>query len=58
MSQSNSESYDSISMDLESSSSNFQGLKYLPSWPAVNLEFDDIVYSVEDFESKSILIII
>lgn len=27
-------------------------LKYLPHWPAVNIEFQDVVYTVPDFSGK------
>lgn len=31
----------------------YQGLKHLPHWPPVNLEFKDIVFSVNDgFDCK------
>lgn len=34
-----------------------QALKYLPRWPAVNIDFEDVVYTVENgIESKFDLI--
>lgn len=44
---SQSDSYDSISIDGDTNA-NCKGLKHLPRWPPVNLEFDDITFSVED----------
>lgn len=34
-----------------------QGLKYLPHWPPVNIDFEDIIYTVENAtESKYLLL--
>lgn len=30
-----------------------RGLKYLPHWPSVNIEFQDLVYTVPDISGKS-----
>lgn len=29
-----------------------KGLKYLPHWPPVNIEFQDLVYTVPDISGK------
>lgn len=38
-------SYDEITIASEPRS---QGLKYLPHWPPVNIDFEDIIYTVEN----------
>lgn len=54
MSESNS-SYDEIIVE---SNCKEQALKYLPHWPAVNIDFEDVVYTVDHgFDSKYFLII-
>lgn len=34
-----------------------RSLKYLPHWPPVNIEFQDLVYTVPDISGKWIVLI-
>lgn len=47
MSSESNSSYDEIIVESEQSNKG-QALKYLPSWPAVNIDFEDVVYTVEN----------
>lgn len=47
-------SSDEISVDSDHQNHDSRGLKYLPHWPAVNIEFQDLVYTVPDISGKSI----
>jgi hypothetical protein len=44
---SESNSYDEIVVESEQSDRG-QALKYLPRWPAVNIDFEDVIYTVEN----------
>lgn len=44
---SESNSYDEIIVESEQSDKG-QALKYLPRWPAVNIDFEDVIYTVEN----------
>lgn len=46
-------SSDEISVDSDHQNrEGARGLKYLPHWPAVNIEFQDLVYTVPDISGK------
>lgn len=45
-------SSDEISVDSEHQKLEAKGLKYLPEWPSVNIEFQDLVYTVPDISGK------
>lgn len=45
-------SSDEISVDSNHQKHDSRGLKYLPHWPAVNIEFQDLVYTVPDISGK------
>lgn len=47
-------SSDEISVDSDHQKNDSRGLKYLPAWPAVNIEFQDLVYTVPDISGKLI----
>lgn len=50
-------SSDEISVDSDHlRSEGARGLKYLPHWPAVNIDFQDLVYTVPDISGKLTLI--
>lgn len=46
MSLESNSSYDEITVENEQKGRG-QALKYLPHWPAVNIDFEDVVYTVE-----------
>lgn len=46
MSLESNSSYDEIIVESEQSES--QALKYLPHWPAINIDFEDVIYTVEN----------
>lgn len=51
-------SSDEISVDSDQQSHGAaKGLKYLPHWPAVNIEFQDLVYTVPDISGEYFIII-
>lgn len=47
MSSESNSSYDEIIVESEQSGGG-QALKYLPRWPAVNIDFEDVVYTIEN----------
>lgn len=56
MSSESNSSYDEILVESEQKAKG-QALKYLPHWPPVNIDFEDVVYTVENgIESKFYLI--
>lgn len=47
--------YSSDEISVDSDQQRFDGskaLKYLPHWPAVNIEFQDLVYTVPDLNGE------
>lgn len=54
MSSESNSSYDEIIVESEQGVKG-HALKYLPRWPAVNIDFEDVVYTVENgMQSKLI----
>lgn len=45
-------SSDEISVDSDYQKNDSRSLKYLPHWPAVNIEFQDLVYTVPDISGE------
>lgn len=45
-------SSDGISIESDPSKGSNPGLKYVTHWPPVNIEFQDLVYSVPDMQGK------
>lgn len=45
-------SSDEISIESDPSKGSHPGLKYVTHWPPVNIEFQDLVYSVPDIQGK------
>lgn len=53
-------SFDEISVEEKPLSDDCNGkvkrLKYLPNWPAVNIEFQDLVYTIPDIGGECVFI--
>lgn len=47
MSSESNSSYDEIIVESQQQTKG-HALKYLPRWPAVNIDFEDVVYTVEN----------
>lgn len=45
-------SSDEISVDSDHRDDGSKALKYLPNWPSVNIEFQDLMYTVPDISGK------
>lgn len=52
-------SFDEISVEekplSEESNGKVTRLKYLPNWPAVNIEFQDLVYTIPDIGGEFVI---